>query len=1000
MRKITVKIGKPKPINANIEEPKDVEAVLRDVTLRRTSGTTNHDELTGRDLPNQHPMSSIEGLGLALDKKQPVGNYALKKEIPSKTSELENDNEFITKTVSDLVNYYAKQETYSREEIDNKISSIPKFSIEVVSSLPTANISDTTVYLVASGNEEDNLYTEYIYVNGVWEYLGKQTVDLTGYVKRTELSSYYTKTDIDALIETIRSSIPTKLSQLTEDASHRLVSDSEKQSWNNKQPAGDYVTNTELNAKGYAKQDDVSKLSEEIVNQRGIIDGKQPIGNYLTEIPSEYITEEELDAEIEDLKVQLNQKTLLFAEGDTAKENIEWLENTGDTSEAYIVHDETDPDIGWFYRYKYTEVTVEPTNAIPTATDTDRKTIYNGIGYKSGMRINSSGAVVEQAGNSICVSGFIPVKVGDTLEVRNLTRNSSYAEYVVAYNSSNTVTGKVQTSGAASPYVSLTDFDVPITSSTFGTGFDAVRISGIITANTSIIVRSADGGTVSEYKWTNTGFAFVPADYEERIIELEREVATLEKASKGQNALGISEVFAPSPQLPADGSATADFNGDRDSITAEQIYAKIDELLNLYPRFITKEVMGKDESGTHDWCRYTLSKRAYDAWQKPNYPPMYAWVNGSTVIYSVSVSPRIGDTMYTTKYVGTAKGTVTAVSNANQTRTVGGVVYTRDKTKDVEPTLVYTETAYSPYFSSNYAGWKNGIYDSTKAKISTISSIDNGTMTGANGGTYTRYPLGDRNSKFEELPAIVIGGNEHGTGGDPATPAMINARMIKDLCECKNADNPLLNLLKNEYMMVFCPVVNPWGLHKDNKDYYNSNGVNLDRNFDTIGWVPQAEEPSNFPTGDYGGSENETQYFMNTLVASKCKIAMCNHSYGHGIDSKTGEAVSGGICSYMFGRNKSKYTESLLKIAEVMASNYNLVFNDNGEAPPENWAKTRSYFEWIGVDGIALEINSRDGFVTDPNNVAQGKQFTARVMEAGYTQLLQALYMLIDKLDS
>ena len=261
--------------------------------------------------------------------------------------------------------------------------------------------------------------------------------------------------------------------------------------------------------------------------------------------------------------------------------------------------------------------------------------------------------------------------------------------------------------------------------------------------------------------------------------------------------------------------------------------------------------------------------------------------------------------------------------------------------------------------------------------------------------TYTRYPFGDRNSRFEEIPAIVIGGNEHGTGGDPATPAMISARMIKDLCECKNAGNALINLLKNEYMMVFCPVVNPWGLHKDNKSYYNANGVNLDRNFDTPGWKPQNEEPNNWPTGDYGGSENETQYFMNTLISSKAKIAMCNHSYGHGIDDATGEAVSAGICSYMFGKNKNKYTEPLLKIAEVMASNYNLVFNDNGEAPPEIWAKTRSYFESVGIEGIALEINSRDGFITDPNNEAGGKQFTARVMEAGYTQLLQSLYMMM-----
>lgn len=583
-----------------------------------------------------------------------------------------------------------------------------------------------------------------------------------------------------------------------------------------------------------------------------------------------------------------------------------------------------------------------------------------------------------------------------------LSESNGVTSWIVGYDASGV---------KFSSYDSIAYMIMGITLSPNGTAItEADAATVIVTKNEEIVEGKTE--IVKDYAWENTGHAFVPADYEDRIVELEAEVEDLNAEiatlngkleNAGKNRLAVSEVFAPSPQLPADGSETADFNGKREHITAEHIYAYIDALLSKYPRFLTKEIMGKDASGTHDWCRYVCSRRAYDAWQKPNYPPMYAWANGSTVIYSVSVSPRIGDTMYSTAYIGTAKGTVSAVSNANQSRTIGGVVYTRDKSKDIEPALVYTNVTYSPYFSSNYAGYKStGVYDGSKAQISTIASITNGVLTDASGATYTRYPLGDKNSKFEEIPAIVIGGNEHGTGGDPATPAMVAARMVKDLCECKNADNPLLNLLKNEYMMVFCPVVNPWGLHKDNQNiegkntYCNFNVVNIDRNFDTPGW--HVDKNAVGGCGEYGGSENETQYFMNTLIASKCKLAMCNHSYGHGIDSTTGEAVSGGICSYMLGRDKPKYTNDLLKIAEVMAANYNLVFNKNSDtATPENAAKTRSYIEWIGADCVALEMNSREGFITDPNNEAQGKQFTARVMEAAYTQLLQVLYMMIDK---
>lgn len=64
-----------------------------------------------------------------------------------------------------------------------ELSAIPKFAIQVVTSLPTSNISATTVYLLSSGSETNNLYTEYIYINSKWEKLGEQKVDLTNYVQ-------------------------------------------------------------------------------------------------------------------------------------------------------------------------------------------------------------------------------------------------------------------------------------------------------------------------------------------------------------------------------------------------------------------------------------------------------------------------------------------------------------------------------------------------------------------------------------------------------------------------------------------------------------------------------------------------------------------------------------------------------------------------------------------------------------------------------------------------
>ncbi len=129
----------------------------------------------------------------------------IRKEIPTKISELTNDSGFVTKAVSDLANYYAKSETLTKAEISELVSAIPKFAVTVVSSLPVSNISNTTVYLVKSGTDGD-LYTEYIYVNGKWEILGSQRVDLTGYATESwvtgKLSDYLPTSQLQSAINT------------------------------------------------------------------------------------------------------------------------------------------------------------------------------------------------------------------------------------------------------------------------------------------------------------------------------------------------------------------------------------------------------------------------------------------------------------------------------------------------------------------------------------------------------------------------------------------------------------------------------------------------------------------------------------------------------------------------------------------------------------------------------------------------------------------------------
>lgn len=117
------------------------------------------------------------------------------KNKPTKLSDFTNDGGFITNTVSNLTNYYTKSNTYTKTEVDNLIATIVTLNILVVQSLPTSNISTTTIYLVPKATSEtNNTYDEYINTDGTtqgWEKIGDTSVDL---------SNYYTKSQADALL--------------------------------------------------------------------------------------------------------------------------------------------------------------------------------------------------------------------------------------------------------------------------------------------------------------------------------------------------------------------------------------------------------------------------------------------------------------------------------------------------------------------------------------------------------------------------------------------------------------------------------------------------------------------------------------------------------------------------------------------------------------------------------------------------------------------------------
>ena len=82
----------------------------------------------------------------------------------------------------DLSNYATKAD----------LTSIPKFSIEVVAELPTQDISTTTIYLKLQETEDQegqDIYDEYIYVNNKWEVIGNTDIDLSAYSTTVQMNA-------------------------------------------------------------------------------------------------------------------------------------------------------------------------------------------------------------------------------------------------------------------------------------------------------------------------------------------------------------------------------------------------------------------------------------------------------------------------------------------------------------------------------------------------------------------------------------------------------------------------------------------------------------------------------------------------------------------------------------------------------------------------------------------------------------------------------------------
>ena len=139
-----------------------------------------------------------------------VGALSDEIKVPSKVSELVNDSRFMS-----------DEEVVAK--INEALSSVAgglKFKVvDTIEDLPTWCDDSSTIYLVPSEKTESNqYYNEYLWMNGRWEKFGDT---------RVNLAPYYTELEVDNLIYNVQKSIPTKMSQLYNDAGYVKAKDIE-----------------------------------------------------------------------------------------------------------------------------------------------------------------------------------------------------------------------------------------------------------------------------------------------------------------------------------------------------------------------------------------------------------------------------------------------------------------------------------------------------------------------------------------------------------------------------------------------------------------------------------------------------------------------------------------------------------------------------------------------------------------------------------------------------
>ena len=192
---------RPGPIIATLYINENQDGMI---TIDAPAGLMSPNSTPGAPAPGGVETSSGEIVSF-------LGEWVDDRLIPASIARTSALSAFVTRTVTDLVHYYSKEETYSRAEIEALVGGIRLIPVPVLPEASAATMG--CLYLVPSErprvrNEKDEYITRRSGEEGnytyEWEQIGSTAIDLSGYVTTAALNQalaeYVTTADLTRLL--------------------------------------------------------------------------------------------------------------------------------------------------------------------------------------------------------------------------------------------------------------------------------------------------------------------------------------------------------------------------------------------------------------------------------------------------------------------------------------------------------------------------------------------------------------------------------------------------------------------------------------------------------------------------------------------------------------------------------------------------------------------------------------------------------------------------------